>query len=328
MNTFIKKLKYRIRISIPDERQRKKTIIKGAVSILVILIALLFFGEKGESKGKTKISSFNSDKEKIYSSSLNESSIEDKSESLSNININTNTYSNDSKLNDDKGFIIYSKDNISNNNNSNNNNITNYENALNESSNQIEATENHSIICDISGAVVNPGVYELTYGQRLNDLIELAGGLSDDADVNRINRARIVSDSEKVYIPSIDEDNIIAYSNSIESNDSGLMNSGNTYYSNGYLDSSINNNNINNNNINNNSGMNGTSGSGFKNGLVDINHATSEELQSIKGIGPSTAEKIIAYREENGGFDRIEELMNVSGIGEKTFKKMKDFVTV
>ena len=322
MNTFIKKLKYRIRVSIPDERQRKKTIIKGAVSILVILIALLFFGEKGESKGKTKISSFNSEKEKINSSSLNESSIEETSESSSNININTNTYSNDSKLNDDKGFIIYSNDNNSNNNN----NITNNENALNESSNQSEATENHSIICDISGAVVNPGVYELSYGQRLNDLIELAGGLNDDADVNRINRARIVSDSEKVYIPSIDEDNTIAYSNSIESNDSGLMNSGNTYYSNGYLDSSINNNNIN--NINKYSGMNGTSGSGFKNGLVDINHATSEELQTIKGIGPSTAEKIIAYREENGGFDRIEELMNVSGIGEKTFKKMKDFVTV
>jgi competence protein ComEA len=63
-------------------------------------------------------------------------------------------------------------------------------------------------------------------------------------------------------------------------------------------------------------------------GTVNINVATAEELQTLPGIGPSKAETIIAYREENGGFDSIEDLMNVSGIGEKSFGKLKASITV
>ena len=65
-----------------------------------------------------------------------------------------------------------------------------------------------------------------------------------------------------------------------------------------------------------------------KNGKININTATSEELQSLKGIGPSTASSIIAYREEYGGFSSIEEIMNVKRIGEKTFAKIKDRISV
>ena len=63
-------------------------------------------------------------------------------------------------------------------------------------------------------------------------------------------------------------------------------------------------------------------------GLVNINSADSETLQEIPGVGPATAEKIIAYRTENGRFSSIEDLKNVSGIGDKTFEKMKDKITV
>ena len=65
-----------------------------------------------------------------------------------------------------------------------------------------------------------------------------------------------------------------------------------------------------------------------KSGKININTATSEELQSLKGIGPSTASSIIAYREEYGGFSSIEEIMNVKRIGEKTFAKIKDRISV
>ena len=65
-----------------------------------------------------------------------------------------------------------------------------------------------------------------------------------------------------------------------------------------------------------------------KSGKININTANSEELQSLKGIGPSTASSIIAYREEYGGFSSIEEIMNVKRIGEKTFAKIKDRISV
>ena len=156
-----------------------------------------------------------------------------------------------------------------------------------------EPVEPINIICDISGEVINPGVYTLPTDSRLIDLIDAAGGLSEYADINSINRARLLVDGEKVYIPKMGEESTISW---IES-------------------------------INNNSAEPQT-GANVSSGKININTATSEELETLPNIGPVTAGKIIDYRTENGGFKSIEELKNVSGIGEKTFQKIQEKVTV
>ena len=150
-----------------------------------------------------------------------------------------------------------------------------------------EVVEPQYIICDISGAVENPGVYSITNDARLDDLVEMAGGLTRDADIDCINRARTLTDGEKIYIPYIgemsiqDKGNWIDRSAAFESNSTDKIN---------------------------------------------INTASSEELQKVPGIGPVTAEKIIKYREENGLFTSVEDIKKVSGIGDKTFKNIEEYI--
>ena len=156
-----------------------------------------------------------------------------------------------------------------------------------------------SIYCDISGEVINPGVYTLTKGDRLDTLIKLAGGLTDEADIDLINRARILSDGEKVFIPKLgseDFDKETGLPNGYPKNEPTVDNS--------------------------------SSNSNNKADLVNINTASQDELETIPGIGPVTAEKIISYRESFGPFDSVEDLINVSGIGTKTVKKIAQYVTV
>ena len=156
-----------------------------------------------------------------------------------------------------------------------------------------------SIYCDISGEVINPGVYTLTKGDRLDTLIKLAGGLTDEADIDLINRARILSDGEKVFIPKLgseDFDKETGLPNGYPKNEPTVDNS--------------------------------SSNSNNKADLVNINTASQDELETIPGIGPVTAEKIISYRESFGLFDSVEDLINVSGIGTKTVKKIAQYVTV
>lgn len=149
---------------------------------------------------------------------------------------------------------------------------------------EAEAPVKSRIFVDISGAVEVPGVYELEEGARLAELVELAGGLTEEADIDAINRAEAVRDGQKVYIPRIGETAPAAV------------------------------------------GESGTAAAAASDGRVDVNHASSEELQRLPGVGPATAEKIIAYREANGPFTAPEDLMQVSGIGQKTFAKMADLV--
>lgn len=132
---------------------------------------------------------------------------------------------------------------------------------------------------DVSGKVKNPGVYEIKEGTRLFEVIEMAGGLLDDADVNGFNQAEIIRDEDKIVIPSE-------------------------------------------------TGGDEASTNMIRGGKVDINMADSEALKSIPGIGPSMADRIIKYREENGRFRKKEDLKNVSGIGDKVYEKLKDMVTV
>ncbi len=140
---------------------------------------------------------------------------------------------------------------------------------------QIDSTK---ICVYIVGEVNSPGIFEVEYGTRVHELIELADGITDVADITRINLAKVLADEEKVTIPKkviIDEEE--------------------------------------------------KEGS---NGCININTATSEKLSTLNGIGKSTAEKIVKFREENGYFNSIEEIMNVSGIGESKFNAIKDNIEV
>ena len=140
------------------------------------------------------------------------------------------------------------------------------------------------IYVDIGGQVKNPGVYTVKEGTRLFEVIEKAGGLTEDAFIEQVNQAEAVTDGQKIVIPS-EEDVQQSLPPQTPSGKDGS-------------------------------------------GLVNINAADSQTLQEIPGVGPATAEKIIAYRTENGRFSSIEDLKNVSGIGDKTFEKMKDKITV
>lgn len=146
-----------------------------------------------------------------------------------------------------------------------------------------EETVVDKVWVDIGGEVKSPKVVELDDGSRVQDAIDAAGGLTSEADITNLNRAALVNDGDKIYVPAVGD----------ESGASGST-----------------------------SGGVSTTG-----GKVNINTADSEELQTITGVGPATAEKIISYRESNGRFKAIEDIKNVSGIGDKTFEKMKEIIT-
>lgn len=146
------------------------------------------------------------------------------------------------------------------------------------------------ITCDIAGAVHDQGVYSLKNGARIDDLIAAAGGLKDKAALKAINRATVLKDQDKVYIP---------YEGEAEAQQSASTVAG---------------------------GQGACTGGAQD--QVHINTASKEELQKLTGIGEKKAEQIIAYREEKGGFKKTEELMQVSGIGEKTFAAFKDQVAL
>ena len=147
------------------------------------------------------------------------------------------------------------------------------------------------IYVDVGGAVKHPMLAELKSGSRVEDAIEAAGGLKDDADLSQINRAAILNDGEKIYIPAEGEEAAAAGS------------SGTTTDA-------------------------GQDIPGISSGRININTADETLLQQLTGVGPVTAQKIIDYREENGNFKSIEDLKNVSGIGDKTFEKTKDDITI
>ena len=139
---------------------------------------------------------------------------------------------------------------------------------------------------DISGAVVNPGVYEVSSSTRLFQVIEMAGGLADNADVDSLNRAEIVYDGQKIIVGTASNSEIRT-----EASSEGSQ-------------------------------------SGITNGKVNLNLADSATLQTIPGIGPSKAERIIDYRTTQGRFKKAEDIMNITGIGEKTFESIRDYITV
>lgn len=154
-----------------------------------------------------------------------------------------------------------------------------------------EKTESkEEIILHISGEVINEGIVKLNNGDRISDAIEKAGGTTKEADISKINLAYKLKDGQKIYIPSIYDEEITEYiidkagKDVLESNE--------------------------------------------KTDKVNINTANQTELETLSGIGTSTAMKIIQYRETNGKFKSIEDLMKVNGIGKAKFSNIKDNIEI
>lgn len=140
-----------------------------------------------------------------------------------------------------------------------------------------EITEQGTIaVVDVKGEIENPGVYEIETDARVTDVIQLAGGFSEEADETSVNLAQKVQDEMIIHVPKLGE---------AEQN---LEVSGETQ------------------------------------GKIKINAASQEEMESLTGIGPAKAQAIIQYRDENGFFQTPEDLLEISGIGEKTLETIRE----
>lgn len=166
-------------------------------------------------------------------------------------------------------------------------NLDNPETTL-EVEKEAQTQQKLTIIVDVGGAVNMPGVIELDEGARVYQAIEKAGGVTRDGDLKQVNQAVILNDCDKLYIPTFQE----AQDETVFSSKS--------------------------------SGVGLVTPKANNDGKININTASKEELETLNGIGPVTANKIIDYRTTNGPFHAIENIMEVPGIGEKTFAGMKD----
>lgn len=144
------------------------------------------------------------------------------------------------------------------------------------------------IYVDIKGAVKVPGIYQLKNQQRIWDALALAGGVSEEADTTQVNYAQKVKDQMIIYVPKKGE----PVPQSLET----LQESAPAQQN--------------------------------QEEKINLNTATEAELQTISGIGAKKAQEIIRFRDEQGPFKTVEELKNVSGIGEKTVERLKDMLTV
>lgn len=151
-------------------------------------------------------------------------------------------------------------------------------------------SKDKTIFVHVAGSVKKPGVYELDSTSRANAAIEAAGGFTKSADKDALNLAETLIDGQQILVPS---------KNSCAASASSLSNSSRSSLSN-------------------------TSNAK----KVNINTASSEELQTLSGIGEAKAKKIIDYREQNGSFSNIDDLTRVSGIGEKTLAAIREDICV
>lgn len=155
-------------------------------------------------------------------------------------------------------------------------------------SNNIKENNSTDVVVEIKGEVKKPDVYTLKDGSIIKDLIDIAGGITENGDISMINRADILKNHQLIIVPNINDkkeqgDGVKVIGAELQSN----LNSSNTH------------------------------------SKVNINTADINELKTIKGIGDSKAENIIKYREVNGAFKSIDEIKQVTGIGDKIFENMK-----
>lgn len=170
---------------------------------------------------------------------------------------------------------------------------------------------------EIKGAVNSPGVFKVTSDNIINDVINMAGGLKNNAYTKNINLSKKVSDELVIYVYSKSE-----YSNLVkkENENKQIECSSNDYN----IDNCLGNASI----ITSGTETNNTESTVQENKIININTATLEELMTLSGVGESKALSIIEYRNNNGGFKSIEEIKNVSGIGDAAFEKIKNNITI
>ncbi|MFJ7306917.1 helix-hairpin-helix domain-containing protein [Peribacillus frigoritolerans] len=154
------------------------------------------------------------------------------------------------------------------------------------------AAEPEIIKVDVKGAVKSPGIFTAQAGDRVIDLITSAGSFTEKADTDKVNFAQIIEDQMVIYVPEIGEED----KGNLENIQVGTSGDAVTK---------------------------GTSG-----GMVNLNTATKEDLQTLTGIGPSKADAILEYRETVGKFKEVDELKQVTGIGDKTFERLRDSISV
>lgn len=151
------------------------------------------------------------------------------------------------------------------------------------------------IFVDICGAVAKPGVYRMPPDSRVYEAVEAAGGLLPEAAGNHVNQAQPLSDGQQIYVPTKEE----------------AEKAGAVPAEGAFPETEA-----------------GENSPVSENGKVNLNTADAAALQTLSGIGESKAQAILAYREEHGGFSSIEELMDVPGIKENTFLKIKEKIAV
>lgn len=159
-----------------------------------------------------------------------------------------------------------------------------------------EKIEDTSIIVHVTGAIKKDGIIKAKQGDRIADVIEKAGGITEEADLSEVNLAYRVSDGQKIYIPSINEKDFQTETEEYITNEAGkniIVEEKETNKE-----------------------------------KVNINTATQTELETLSGIGPSTALKIINYRNENGKFKTKEDIKNVPGIGEQKYESIKENINI
>ena len=204
---------------------------------------------------------------------------------------------------------------ITENTNTEENNLETTEVNTNQENEQIykNTESSEKIYVYITGEVNSPGVVLLDNGSRIVDAIEAAGGVTDKANITKVNLVYILQDGMKINIQNQNDlknnENFeyITMSSGDEKNDANINNSASNTSS---EESSSN------------------KESAFKISVVNINTATQTELETLPGIGPSLALKIINYRKENGKFSSIEDIKNVSGIGDAKFENIKNYIRV
>lgn len=161
--------------------------------------------------------------------------------------------------------------------------------------NNNEESKEGEILIHITGAVRDEGVVRLKEGARVIDAIEESGGLLEDADLTKVNLAYPLADGQKVYIPSINDE--ATEEDILPQTESNLV-------------------------------QNTTNDLTDSQSKVNINTASQTELETLPGIGSSTAYHIMQYRQENGMFSSVEDIKNVSGIGDAKFNQIKDLICV
>ena len=163
-----------------------------------------------------------------------------------------------------------------------------------ETESKLEKVDSKALIyVYVCGHVENPGVYVLAEGDRIYQAIDRADGVLPEGDVTRLNLAEPLYDGQKIYVPSYEEMKEIGYD--------AFGNENSSVISDDMQDSD---------------------------GLINLNKASKEQLMTLAGIGESKAEAIIRYRDEQGAFCSVEELMNVPGIKEGTYSKIKDRISI